>query len=159
RRDLADVDLRTPVQAEAKNDVTWLELATRCDIAEGTAQSPGGRDAVPRGGRLRPCSLRQEERDDTVADVTADEPVSIDDAAVGWPDEAASEIEVAGSGETSSEWGRRLEVGEEDGCGPPSRLRDALHTFEVPQVSANRDRRENCHPDAGFRDEGGPGEL
>jgi hypothetical protein len=77
-------------------------------------------------------SLREEERDDAVACVTADEPAGIDDAAVGYSKEAASEIEVASGGEPSSEWGRRFEVSEENGCGPPSRLCDALHTFEVP---------------------------
>jgi hypothetical protein len=120
------------VQAEAKNDVTRLGTATHCDVAEGISQSPGGRDAVPHSGRLRPRNLRQEKRDHTIAGVTADEPAGLDDAAVGRPDEAASEIEVAGSWEPSSEWGGRFEVSEEDGCGPPSRLCHALHTFEVP---------------------------
>src|SRR5262249_39230036 len=132
RGDLPDVELRAPVQAEAKNDVTWFEPAARCDVAEGTAQSPGSRYAVPRRGRFRPCSLRQEECDGAVAGMTADQPAGIDDAAVGCSKQSSPEIEVAGCRETSSEWGGRFEIGEEDGCGPPPSLCDALHTFEVP---------------------------
>jgi hypothetical protein len=32
-----------------------------------------------------------------------------------------------------------------------------LHTLEVPQIDSDSDRREDCHPSSGLRDQRGPG--
>ena len=78
------------------------------------SQRAGRRDACARGGRLRAGGLGEEERDDAVADVPADQAARVDHALVGGANQAPPQREVAGGGQAPGERRRGLKVGEQD---------------------------------------------
>jgi hypothetical protein len=134
-------------------------LAAGRDFSDRLPERTGGLDAAARCDGLRSGGLGQEEGDDPIADVSADQAAGLDHTPIRRPCEAAAEGEVARRGKATREWRGAFEVGEEDGRRAPPRPGDARHPLEVVQVTQCGDCPDRRHPHRRHRQVHGSDDL
>ena len=113
----------------------------RCDIGERVAQRSRGDDARSRRGGFGAGRFGEEEGDDAVSGVAADNATGIDDASVRGAYQTANEREIRRGGKTTRERRRRFQVGHQDRCRATIGVLDGPHPFEMCQVHGMRPPR------------------
>ena len=114
-------------------------VSLRCgNVAERVSKSPRRRDARSRRGGLRADGFGEEEGDDAVSGVTADNAARVDDALVRGAYETANEREVLRGRKVACQRRRRFQVGHQNRRGATIGMLDDLHPFEMCRVRGGR---------------------
>ena len=134
-----------------RNEISAADSSLRAAMSGSVSRRLSGRgDAGSRRGRLGSSRFGEEERDDAISGVAADDPARIDDALVRGAYQTANEREVLRSRKTTRQRRRRFQVGHQDRRRATIGTLNGPHPFEMRQVRGRGRGGELRHPRRGF---------